>query len=152
MIEVREGRLGKGVYATQVLEPGQLILSGWGPRLPQRTRHSFQVDHDVHILIPTAIELINHSCEPNCGVLLRRGTEALEIHTLRRIEPGEELLTDYATFESEIQFMTGPCQCGAPSCRGRVTGYWDLSPERRRALGPYVAPYLRELELMPVAG
>ena len=146
MIAVRSGRLGQGIYATTALEPGQVILRGWGHRVPHRTRHSFQVGMDTHVVINSPVELINHSCEPNCGVLVRPEVERLEIHALRRIEPGEELTTDYASFEYEILFMPGPCLCGAPSCRGKVVGYKGLPADRRAALGPYIAPYLRELD------
>jgi hypothetical protein len=112
--------------------------------VPHRTRHSFQIDHDVHIVVRNAIELINHSCEPNCGVLVRRVEHVLEIHALRRIESGEELSTDYATFEEVIEHLNGPCLCGTRSCRGRITGYRDLPAERRAAFGRYIAEYLRE--------
>lgn len=148
MIEIREGHLGKGVHATRPIEPGCCILRGWGPEVPERSRHSFQVDHDRHIVIAGPIELINHSCEPNCGVLLRRGVDSLEIYALRRIEPGEELFTDYASFELEIEHMPGPCLCGSGSCRGRIGGYRDLPEDRRVALGPYLAEYLREAEVL----
>lgn len=144
MIEVRDGRLGKGVFATRTLEPGEVILRGWGPRVPQRTQHSFQVDRDMHIEIHSPIELINHSCDPNCGVLVRLEVPVMEIHVLRRIEAGEELFTDYATFEYEIEYMSGPCLCGSPLCRGTITGYWNLPADRRAAYGPYIAPYLRD--------
>lgn len=146
MIEVRDCQLGRGVYASQVIPKGRVILRGWGPRVPYRTRHSFQVDHDTHIVISSPIELINHSCEPNCGVLVRRDSRVLEIHALRRIEPGEELTTDYATFEYEIQHLNGPCHCHSPSCRGTITGYKDLPADRRDAYGPYLAEYLQEIE------
>jgi hypothetical protein len=148
MIGVRDGHLGMSVYATRRLEAGELILRGWGPRVPRRTRHSFQVDHDLHIVISSPIELINHSCAPNCGVLVRVAAEALEIHALRPIEPGEDLTTDYATFEYEIEFLDGRCHCGSPICRGRITGYKDLPADRRAAFGAYIAPYLRELDAM----
>jgi len=148
MIEVREGRLGKSVHAIQFVYPGQVILTGWGSRVPRRTRHSFQVDHDCHVVINTEIELINHSCEPNCGVFLRRGLPSLEIHALRQIEPGEELTTDYATFEYEIDFMTDPCRCNTPKCRGRITGFRDLPDELKVEYGPYIAEYLREHEAL----
>jgi len=151
-IEVRDGRLGKEVIATRRIEAATTILQGWGRRIPQRSRHSFQVDHDTHIVISSPIGLINHSCEPNCGVLVQRGANILEIHALRTIEPGEELTTDYATFEYEIEFMNDQCQCGSPRCRGRITGYKDLPPERRREYQPYIAEYLEELERQPLAG
>jgi hypothetical protein len=146
MIEVRDGRLGRAVYATAPLLPGRPVLQGWGPDVPARTRHSFQVDVDRHVVIPTPIELINHSCDPNCGVLLRRGVERLEIHPLRPIAPGEELTTDYATFEYSVEFMDGPCRCGSAACRGRITGYKDLPADRRAAFGPYLAEYLLDLD------
>jgi hypothetical protein len=151
MIEVREGRLGRSVYARRRIEPGAIVLRGWGPRVSGRTRHSFQIDFDTHIVIRNEIELINHSCEPNCGVLVRPGLEVMEIHALRLIAQGEELTTDYATFEYEIEHMDGPCLCGTPACRGLVTGYRDLPPDRRARFGPYIAPYLLEIEeLVPI--
>lgn len=146
MIEVRNGRLGKSVYATQALKPRQVILRGRGTRVPYRTRHSFQVDHDMHVVVPTAIQLINHSCEPNCGLWIPRGTEVLEVHALEPLEPGQELSLDYASFEQEIRFMPGACLCGAAGCRGRITGYAELPFELRARYGPYVAEYLREQE------
>jgi uncharacterized protein len=148
MFEIREGHLGRAVYATKPIATGEVIFQGRGERIPQRTRHSFQIDVDTHVVVRTPIELMNHSCEPNCGVLVRREAMVLEIHALRTIEEGEELTTDYATFEVEIQFMDGPCLCGSAHCRGRITGYWALPADRRAALGPYIAEYLRELDAL----
>ncbi len=146
MYEVRDGRLGKCVEATEVIPEGTVILRGWGYLVPQRTRHSLQVDHDTHVVIHSPIEMINHSCEPNCGVVVRRGVPCMEIHAMRRIEPGEELRTDYGTFEYEIEFMTEPCLCGTESCRGRITGYRDMPEEVKAAYGPYIVEYLREVD------
>src|SRR4029077_4445012 len=90
------------------------------------------------------LRFFNHSCEPNCGLLILLGAPELEVHTLRGIEVGEELTLDYATFEYEIRFMTGPCLCRAPSCRKWVNGYGDLTPGLRATYGPYIAEYLRD--------
>lgn len=153
MYEVRTGRLGKSVFATRPIARGQRILSGWGEILTRRTRHSLQVGVEAHVVIRTEIELINHCCEPNCGVLIRPDRRDFAIHALRPIGPGEELTTDYATFESEIEYLSrNPCLCGAASCRGRITGYWDLPEDRRAAYGRYVAPYLRTLGAAAAAG
>src|SRR5262249_8986747 len=137
---------GAGVYAASVIAAGQRVLQGWGPRLPRRTQHSFQVDLDTHILIPGPIELMNHSCDPNCGVLLRRGANSMEIYALRRSGPGEELTHDSATFEYEIEFMPEGCLCNSPRCRGFIGGYKDLPEALRRAYRPYIAEYLPVLE------
>jgi hypothetical protein len=104
------------------------------------------VDVDTHIIPLPPLHLIAHSCEPNCGLLVRRAAEMLELHALRRIDAGEELTVDYAMFEYDIEFLAGPCSCNAPSCRSRITGYKDLPEERRRAYGSYIAEYLREME------
>jgi len=142
-VVVRACHLGEGVYTAARLERGCVVLRAWGPRLPHRTRHSIQVDHDVHIDPPAPLRFFNHSCAPNCGLLVRRGAPVVEVHALRAVEAGEELTLDYATFESEVLFVPGPCLCRAPSCRGRVAGYHELPDELRAAYGPYIAEYLR---------
>lgn len=141
--DVRDGRLGKHVHALRPFEKGQTLYRCWGPRLPTRTPHSLQVDADLHIQPPPLLAYIKHSCDPNCGLLIRRGVAEVELHALRPITAGEELTLDFATFEDEVLYLPGPCQCRAPSCRGQVTGIRDLPPERRAAYGPYVAEHLR---------
>jgi uncharacterized protein len=39
---------------------------------------------------------------------------------LRKISPGEELTHDWATTDDDDYSMT--CRCGAPACRGVITG------------------------------
>jgi cyanophycin synthetase len=145
-IHVSHGPLGKCIVAARDIEPGECILQGWGRSIEYRTRHSIQVDHDRHIIVGPPIQLINHSCEPNCGVLIRRDEESMEIHARRPIAEGEELTIDYATFEYDIQFMPGDCLCGTPGCRKRITGYKDMPRKVRQAYGEYIAEYLVERE------
>jgi cyanophycin synthetase len=151
-IVVRDNRLGKHVYTLRPIAKGEVVLRGWGVRWPERTRHTIQIDHDTHIVAEPPILLLNHSCEPTCGILVRRGVEQLEICALRHIEAGEEITLDYATFEYEVEFMTGPCLCQTPSCRGFITGYKDLPESLRKAYGPYIAEYLREAKTLAYEG
>lgn len=144
-LEVGTCPLGKAVYARTSIEEGEVVVAGWGPRV-KRGAHSFQVGPDTHIRIRNEIELINHSCDPNCGVVLPLGVELMQAVALRRIEPGEELTTDYAMHDFEILYMPDRCGCGSALCRGRITGYRDLPLERRAAYGPYVAEYLPLLD------
>lgn len=152
MVEVREGHLGLHIYAEQRFERGDFILRSRGEVMPHRTRHTIQTDFDTHVDFPTPLRLINHSCDPNCGLLLPRGSDTIELYALRAIEPGEELFTDYCTFENEIHFLTGPCLCGTAICRGRITGFKDLPPERIEALNPYIAEYLQPVAAIHQAG
>jgi SET domain-containing protein len=65
---------------------------------------------------------INHSCEPNCEVVEKKGR--LFIYSLRELYPGEELCYDYGlvidkrrTKKLEKQFR---CHCGGAPCRGTM--------------------------------
>jgi uncharacterized protein len=78
---------------------------------------------------------LNHSCEPNCELILWRvpwntGEVTLEVwlHTLRRIGAGEELTIDYAWPASAAI----PCQCNAANCRQWIVDIEELPLLRRR--------------------
>ena len=58
-------------------------------------------------------EYINHSCEPNCGVIVIHGQ--IQIHAQREIAPGEEITVDYL---DASDFRSGECCCGSKFCRG----------------------------------
>ena len=142
-VEVRSGSLGRTVCAARDLAAGETILKAWGPQLPCRTRHSMQVDVDTHILPDGVIVFVKHSCEPNCGALIRSGVREIEMRALRPIAAGEELSLDYETFEHEIGDAAGSCPCGAARCRGRVAGYKHLAADVRARYGEFIAEYLR---------
>jgi cyanophycin synthetase len=146
LLEVRVGRLGKCVHVARSVPRGKLLLRTWGEKVPERSRHSIQVDSDTHLLVPSPLLFLNHSCEPNCGLLIRSGVEEIELHALRRLEAGEELTLDYETFEWEIHFMTGPCLCESPGCRGSIRGYKHLPRKVREGYGAYIAEHLRVRE------
>jgi uncharacterized protein len=147
MIEVREGRLGLGVYATRPIDAGALIVVGHPRPCPAgRTRHSVQIDHDAHVVFGPPVESFNHSCDPNCGILLSRDGGPAEVRAMRPVAEGEELTFDYAAFEDDIQHMPCPCLCGSRRCRGKISGYHALPTDRREAYGVYIAEYLREAD------
>jgi hypothetical protein len=79
---------------------------------------------------------LNHSCDPNVGFA---GNVVLV--AMRDIAAGEELTTDYALFDTPAGEMA--CACGAPSCRGRITGAdWQRSDLQKRYAG-YFSWYLQ---------
>jgi len=79
----------------------------------------------------------NHSCEPNIGV-----QGQIVFVALRNIEPGEELTHDWATTDDDTYEMA--CRCGAPSCRGVVTGQDWRRPELQARYGEFMSWYLRD--------
>jgi cyanophycin synthetase len=145
-VEVRNGRLGRTVCAARAIAQGETILKTWGPQQPKRSRYTMQVETDVHILPDGVTVLLNHSCAPNCGVIIRTGVKQIEVRALRPIAAGEELVVDYDTFEYEVEHMKGPCLCGATTCRGRVAGYKHLAADVKVRYGEFIADYLRILD------
>ncbi len=146
--EVRDNHLGKAVYSRAAFAAGEWLFAGSGPFTRERSIFSIQVDDNVHVLPDEPLKFINHSCAPNCGLLIRRGSAEIEVHALADIKEGRTNWPSIylPTFEREIAAFTGPCLCAAPSCRGRLTGYRDLPAALREAYGRYVAEHLRELE------
>lgn len=78
---------------------------------------------------------LNHACEPNCELVLWRvpwktGEASREVwlHTLRRIEEGEELTIDYAWPATAAI----PCQCNSANCREWVVAEEELPLVKRR--------------------
>jgi uncharacterized protein len=84
------------------------------------------------------VDYMNHGCAPNCGV---RGS--VVVVARRDVSPGEELTFDYGTTDTDR--WTLQCQCGAPTCRGRMTGDDWQDPAFQAANTGYLSLYVQEL-------
>jgi hypothetical protein len=89
--------------------------------------------------------LVNHSCDPNCGIRLN-DEGAFDFVARRAIAVGDEMTWDYATRNYSITHFPAACLCGSALCRGSVTGWKDLTVERKAAYAGFVAPYLLEVD------
>ena len=143
-VRVITGSKGKAVQAKHDFSKGAVLLTGWGSTSSERTIYTIQVSHNGHVEPDPPIVYLNHSCAPNCGLLIKADEEVLEVHALRDITAGDEITIDYATFEGEISSDMPECQCGETSCRHTITGFGGLSEAQRASYGPYIAPYLLE--------
>lgn len=146
------GIAGRGIHATERIAAGTVLVTERGPIVDQRTIdavHAFGFEcelrvgwglYSLHRPIHDDNEggYINHSCNPNAGLVDIRTWAAL-----RDIEAGEEITCDYGTFETEAGWMLACC-CGSPNCRGTITGTDHRLPELKLRLGQYFAPYLRD--------
>lgn len=106
----------------------------------RRTR-GLQVTDDLFLVSPHAddpTDLMNHSCEPNLGVL---GTNALV--AMRHIETGESLCFDYAMTESST-YDEFECVCGRSACRGRIMGDDWRDPVLQQRYHGYFSAYLQK--------
>lgn len=140
----RSGVHGKGVFATQDIAEGEVIIEYVGeviswpeaqrrhPHNPKDPNHTFYFHVDEKNVIDAlyggnSSRWINHSCDPNCEADEVDGR--VFIKTLRKVKTGEELYFDYGlvldgrhTAKVKKQFA---CHCGAKSCRGTM-----LAPKR----------------------
>ena len=53
---------------------------------------------------------------------------------------------DYAMRNYSIEHFPSGCLCGAGNCRGSVTGWKDVSAERKADYEGLLAPYLLEID------
>jgi SET domain-containing protein len=140
---------GYGVFAIAPIGAGEVLLA-WGgdvltaeefSKQPVRVQqHSLQIEEDLYLVPSGADEpadYVNHSCEPNAGM---RGQIVLV--ALRDIDPGEEVCYDYATSDGG-PYDEFDCACGAPSCRGKITGNDWKRPELWERYAGYFSPYLQ---------
>jgi uncharacterized protein len=80
----------------------------------------------------------NHSCEPNC---LPAGTDTWI--AARDITKDEELTIDYCTFDCNIYNCIDVCNCGAKSCRVKITGQDYRNKEMQQKYKDNFLPYVK---------
>lgn len=147
IIALGEGEFGM-VAAAPIARDELLVV--WGGDIYERAdfdglpaskkRHSVQVEEDLYLVPvhpPGPVEYTNHSCNPTAGLL---GQIALV--ALRDIAPGEAITYDYATSDG-TPYDEFDCHCGAPNCRGRVTGDDWRSPVLWERYAGHFSPYLQ---------
>jgi hypothetical protein len=148
-VRVAPEKGGHAVYAREAVAKDEMLV-GWGGRvvtldevraLPHEEQgHTIQVDDNLY-LAPIGMEepadYVNHSCNPNAGI---RGQIILV--AMRPIAAGEEITFDYAMSDSS-SFDEFECACGAPNCRGRVSGHDWQRPELWERYNGYFSAYLQ---------
>lgn len=130
-LRIGEGAHGRGVFADEPIIKGTRIIRFTGPflRYADTTPATFalQIGPDLYIGASGGPDdFINHSCEPNSGIMIE-GTTA-ELYAIRDIAAAEEIFFDYSTTLDEDDF-TMSCLCGAPSCR-KVVGDGKHLPQQ----------------------
>lgn len=144
---------GRGLFARHRLAAGTIVAVKGGAILDRaalaRVREAvspaeIQIEGDLYIAplraedVERNILCLNHSCDPNVGV---RGQ--ITFVAMRDIDAGTELTTDYAMIDGDPAERM-PCACGAPACRGLITGDdWRLPALQQRYAG-YFSRYLQD--------
>lgn len=150
---VRESPVhGRGLFATAPIQEGEVVAIKGGyvfdraalPEIETRLGPAeIQVADGLFIGPVRDAEreggmiFSNHSCAPNIGV---KGQVVFV--AMRDIDAGEELTHDWAMTDDDTYEME--CNCGAPDCRGVITGRdWQRSELQERYRG-YMSWYLEE--------
>lgn len=139
---------GHGVFATVPFNPGDLVIPGKAGRpVSANDTHPNQVGPNEWVIEDGFGPLVNHSCDPNCGIRLN-DLDGYDFIAMRPIAIGEEVTWDYATRNYAITHFPGVCLCGTAACRGVVTGWKDLSEDREIFYinAGFFATYLLELD------
>jgi len=132
---------GRGVFAVRPILDGTRVVEYRGERIsaaeaearyPEdltRPYHTFLFAVDDVTMVDAArggniARWVNHSCDPNCEVILEGGR--LFIETIRDVEAGEEICYDYNFIlpvrHSPAMKKRFPCGCGSQVCRGTMLG------------------------------
>lgn len=140
-----DGR-GAGVHASRGFDIGDTVMVGFliGP-LQSNDAHATQIGPHSWARHGGLGPMVNHSCDPNCGVRLN-AHQAFDFIARQEIRRGEEVTFDYAMRNFTIAHFPDVCLCGTPRCRGQITGWKDLPAARKDAYGELTAPYLREMD------
>jgi len=129
----RSGTKGLGVVSAARIARGTILLEFGGPRIPSSRVTDFS--HSIQVARGTFLgpsgnldDYVNHSCDPNCGLLERDGR--MWLVSIRRIGAGTELAFDYSTSMLEEPWEM-PCACGSSRCRGVIRAFPELPAATR---------------------
>src|SRR5271156_5858674 len=116
---VQNCQTGRGVFATQTIAVGSVIMNYTGPLLKYEqtssTTLALQIGPDLYIgESGQADDFVNHCCEPNAGMHIN-GTD-VRLVAIADIAPGEQITFDYSTTMDEDDFEF-ECLCGSANCR-----------------------------------
>jgi uncharacterized protein len=153
------GGKGWGSFALEPIRAGATVAAfgGWivprtvlGELSEERQGRSIQVDDDLYLVsaeTPEPGDMLNHSCEPNCGLV----GQSLVV-AMRDIAPGEELSFDYAMCDAS-DYDEFRCLCGVAACREVVTGSDWRDPDLQEKYAGWFSPYLtRRIAALPARG
>jgi hypothetical protein len=141
---------GRGLFAVDAFDEGEVVLVWGGESYGDAAaaagaraegRRTMRWDEDLFSregIGDHRAFAINHACDPNVWLV-----DAFTLVARRPVAPGEELGLDYATILDDDEAVADwACRCGAPECRGRITGRdWRLKAIRERYAGHF-SPWL----------
>jgi SET domain-containing protein len=138
-IYTQESEKGQAVFAKKKFIEGEFIVQFTG-KVYSREEYLKLHDPDNNHYIQTGDgifmgpsgnedDLINHSCNPNCG--LKISEDGVFLYAIRDIERGEEITFDYSTTMDEDHWEM-ECCCGDSKCRRKIKDFKYLPEDIKR--------------------
>ncbi|MDD7805501.1 MAG: SET domain-containing protein [Endozoicomonas sp. (ex Botrylloides leachii)] len=134
----------RGVFSKKVFILGDTVIIGKPTaELTERTWQSLQVGINRHVRMDQPFELVNHSCNPNCGLKLNQ-YGGYNLIAMKDIAINEEITFDYCMSEW-VSIAVEKCLCNDEKCRKSITGGKDLTEKQRIEYAGFLAPFYDEL-------
>ncbi len=130
---IAESNYGIGTFASRLIKKGEKIMIFKGPlitheqtKTPEHKDHFFQIGvNSYQGKMPTRRRPVNHSCNPNAGIIGR-----MTLVAIHNIKKDEEITFDYSTtMYNDNSRMK--CSCGSKNCR-RIIREFRYLPERTK--------------------
>ncbi|WP_062057275.1 SET domain-containing protein [Aquimarina longa] len=137
---------GYGVFTSKSFDKGETVLVGKIiEELESNHSHASQVAIDRFVFHNDIVRMVNHSCEPNCGIRVNE-SGAHDFIAIKNIDIDEEITFDYAMRNYSVEHFDHQCNCSSKECRGKITGWKDLPQNKKDEYVSWVAPYLIEID------
>ena len=137
---------GSSIFTKKSFRRGQVVMRGVIEKIEYVNHVGVSQMGENEYFAPLGLmALVNHSCEPNCGIRLNE-TGAHDYVAMNDIDLGEEITFDYAMQNYKLGHFPSKCLCESSECRGMVGGWVDLPKAKRKHYKGYIAPYLLELD------
>ena len=133
-----------GVFAKEKIKKGEVIAAFDGRVYSSRSslwnedlyNHCIQFEEKKWKDSKGIARLLNHSCEPNCGI-----KNFFEITAMRDIKSGEEVTWDYEMTEDH-PYWRMECTCGTKSCSKIIGAYSNMPAATRKKYKGYISQWL----------
>ena len=136
-------KYGKGVFAKAPIKKGEIIARFDGPTYQEWDYWTdYLFDHVIQYAPKRwrtsngIAKLLNHSCDPNCGIKAR-----FNVVAMRDIKKGEEITWDYEMTERSTHWHL-KCKCGSPLCRKKIGNFRKMPKEVRQKYKGYISSWL----------
>lgn len=127
---------GKGVFAAEEIKANEEIVYFGGSVVgieelpkPYTSNNDYYLQIGERTFLGPSRQLddyINHSCEPNTGVIFNADT--IKLVAISFIPAGDQIVFDYSTTMYNFWWAM-ECACGSENCRRKVKNFVDLSKQ-----------------------